>query len=218
MIVSFINLKGGCAKSTSAVHLSRWLLSAEQGSERAVALIDTDPLVTSSSWIEHLEEDIAQPKVFQMTDPQVLLQELPRLVGEFNTIVIDSVSGSIEIQQAILQAVDLGLIPLQPSILDISATHQTLQAVRHARQVRRNPLKAFTFLVRVTPKSILLEEAQEILQSYQDIPLLSTTIPQRQVVADAMGQNKTLFDYKGDRNATAMSRCYEKLFKEAGLR
>ncbi|NJK39825.1 MAG: ParA family protein [Oscillatoriales cyanobacterium SM2_3_0] len=48
MIVVFINLKGGCAKSTSAVHLSRWLLNKNQ----SVALVDTDPLSTSSIWVK----------------------------------------------------------------------------------------------------------------------------------------------------------------------
>ncbi|NJK39824.1 MAG: ParA family protein [Oscillatoriales cyanobacterium SM2_3_0] len=144
-------------------------------------------------------------------------QELVKLGEQFNAVVVDGASGSTEIQQATLQVAHLGLIPAQPSILDLAATDQTLQTIRQTQGQRQSELKAFTFLVRVTPKSVLLEEAQEVLQSYPDIPLLSVKIPQRQVIADAMGQNKTLFDYQGDRNAKAMGRCYEKLFQEAGL-
>ncbi|MGF1493620.1 MAG: AAA family ATPase [Microcoleaceae cyanobacterium] len=214
MIVSFVNLKGGCGKSTSSVHLSRWLLNYHG----SVALVDTDYLAASSMWVEHLEQQIAQPTVFQMHDPSALVSELPKISQGFTTIVVDGASQSGEIQAAILQISDLVLIPLQPSILDISTTHQTINAVRLAQNNREQPLRAFTFLMRVTSKSVLVEEAREFLRSYEDVPLLETELPQRQVVADAMAQNKTLFDYQGDRNAKTVSRCYEKLFQEVNLR
>ncbi len=47
MITAFINLKGGCGKSTSAVHLCRYLLEKN----KTVALVDADSQATSSSWI-----------------------------------------------------------------------------------------------------------------------------------------------------------------------
>jgi chromosome partitioning protein len=63
------------------------------------------------------------------------------------------------------------------------------------------------------PNTLLLQEAREILSQYADVPLLKTDIPHRQVGADIMGQNLTLFD-SSDRAAKYLASCYENLFKE----
>lgn len=212
MITAFLNLKGGCGKSTSAVHLCRYLLSKE----KTVALVDADVQATSSKWIANLGEGISKPNIFRLTEPDPILDDLPAISTQHDEVVVDGAGGLAELQRAVLLLADVVIIPVQPSIPDVFASHEAIKAVRRARQIRNGAPKAFTVLTRVVPKTLLLNEAREILNSYLDVPLVKNEIPQRQVAADAMGQGKTLFDLKGNRAATEVARQYLELFKEIG--
>ena len=48
MLIAVLNQKGGVGKSTTAVHLARWL----QLQGKAVHLADLDPQQTSSFWLQ----------------------------------------------------------------------------------------------------------------------------------------------------------------------
>ncbi len=211
-VIAFINLKGGCGKSTSAVHLCRFLL--DKG--KTVALIDADSQASATNWIENLEEGIPRPKIFRITDPDPLLDEVPRIANFFDVVVIDGAGGLAEVQRTILILADLVLIPVQPTVLDIAASAEAIAAVRRVRPIRKYDLKAHTFLTRTMPNTLLLQEAREILSQYEDVPLLKIDIPHRQVGADIMGQNLTLFD-SSERAARYLAARYENLFKEVNL-
>lgn len=210
MITAFINLKGGSTKSSSAVHLCRYL----QGKNKTVALVDADSQGTSSTWIANLDEGIPRPQIYRYYEPDPLLDEVPAISENFDYIVIDGAGGLAEVQRTILLLADLVFIPIQPSAPDLSASHQAIKAVSRARQIRGGKPIAYTFLSRVVPKTLLLAEAKEVLSTYKDVPLLQTEIPQRQVAADVMGQGSTLFDLK-TRSAKEVAHCYRQLFDEA---
>ena len=210
MITAFINLKGGSTKSSSAVHLCRYL----RGKNKTVALVDADSQATSSTWITNLDDGIPRPKVYRLTEPDPLLDEVPEIAAKFDHLVVDGAGGLAEVQRTILLLADLVFIPIQPSAPDISASHQAIKAVSRARQIRDGQPKAFTFLSRVVPKTLLLAEAREVLSAYKDVPLLKSEIPQRQVAADVMGQGATLFDLK-TRSAKEVANFYRQLFDEA---
>lgn len=210
MITAFINLKGGSGKSSSAVHLCRYLLDKN----KTVALVDADSQATSSTWINNLESGIPRPKVYRLTEPDPLLDGMPAIASSVDCVVIDGAGGLAEVQRTILLLADLVFIPIQPSAPDISASHQAIKAVSRARQIRNGKPMAFTFLSRVVPKTLLLAEAREVLSAYQDVPLLRAEIPQRQVAADVMGQGATLFDLH-TRPAKEVANFYRQLFDEA---
>lgn len=209
MITAFINLKGGSTKSSSAVHLCRYLLSKGL----TVALVDADSQATSSTWISNLEEDIPRPQIYRLTEPDPLLDRMSEIAESADHVVIDGAGGLAEVQRTILLLADRVLIPVQPSAPDISASHQAIKAVSRARQIRNGLPSAHTFLSRVVPKTLLLAEAREVLSAYQEVPLLQAEIPQRQVAADVMGQGATLFDLK-TRPAKEVANFYRQLFEE----
>ena len=210
MITAFINLKGGSTKSSSAVHLCRYLLDKN----KTVALVDADSQATSSTWISNLESGIPRPKIYRLTEPDPLLDEMSAIASLVNHVVIDGAGGLAEVQRTILLLADLVFIPIQPSAPDLAASHQAIKAVSRARQIRNGKPTAFTFLSRVVPKTLLLAEAREVLSAYKDVPLLSAEIPQRQVAADVMGQGATLFDLH-TRPALEVANFYRQLFDEA---
>jgi len=212
MITAFVNLKGGCGKSTSAVHLCRYLLQKN----KQVALVDADAQATSSSWINNLEDGILRPDIFRITEPDPILDELPDLTNKYDEVVFDGAGGLAEVQRTILLLADLVIIPIQPSIPDVIASHEAIKAVRRARKIRQGQPSAFTVLTRVISNTLLLKEAKEVLQGYSDVPLVSSIIPQRQIAADVMGQGKTLFDITKNKAASILASSYRNLFEEVG--
>ena len=72
-IVAFVNQKGGCAKSTTAVHYAHWLL--QQGKQ--VLIVDADAQRSSSQWCSRMEPSIAT-QVLQ--SPDDLLYQFPKFL------------------------------------------------------------------------------------------------------------------------------------------
>lgn len=209
MIISFNNLKGGCGKSTSSIHLCRYLLLKNE----SVALIDSDSQKTSSRWIEQLDENIPRPALYRFTDPDEILDQLPPLDEKYDYLIIDGAGGLAEVQRATLLLAQTVLIPIQPSFLDIDASEEMIKAVRRVRTIRKGEPQAYTFLTRTVSNTVLLKDAQEFLQTFEDVPLLKTLIPQRQIAADVMGQGRTLFE-DTSRPAQDLVKAYSSLFQE----
>jgi len=209
MIISFNNLKGGCGKSTSSVHLCRYLLSKNV----LVALVDSDAQKTSSRWIEQLDDNIPRPSVYRLTDPDDILDQLPVIDSQYDYLIVDGAGGLAEVQRATLLLANIIMIPIQPSFLDIDASEEMMKAVRRVRTIRKGEPKAYTFLTRTDSNTVLLRDAQDFLQTFDDVPLLKTVIPQRQIAADVMGQGKTLFE-DDSRPAQDLVKAYSNLFRE----
>ncbi len=186
MIVAFTNQKGGVGKSTAAIHCAAWL--RDRGS---VLLIDADAQQSSSAWAQLLELPCQV-----ISDPEDLFDKLPELAQHHDHIVVDGPGGLSEIVKAILARCDLALVPCQPSGLDLRSSHKILRFVRQAQELRGGAPRAFLFLSRATPGTVLLREAKEAL-SEGGLPLLEATIFQRQCVADAPGQGMTVFEMSG---------------------
>ena len=74
MLICLFNAKGGVSKSTCSVHLTYYLSAILK---KTVKLIDADPMRISSFWIKELNIDIP---VFQLTDPNDFLEQIPTLI------------------------------------------------------------------------------------------------------------------------------------------
>ncbi|MBW4573543.1 MAG: ParA family protein [Tolypothrix carrinoi HA7290-LM1] len=203
MIVSFTNQKGGVGKSTAAVHMTYWL--NQRGS---ALLVDSDAQQSSSTWLKNLNLP------YQIiSDPEELFETLPALAQQHSAIVIDGPGSLSEVTKAILARSDLALVPCQPSGLDLHSSSKILRFIRHAQELRGGMPKAAMFLSRATKGTVLLQESREVLKG-NPFPLLSTTIYQRQCLADAPGQEKTVFQMSGAA-AKEAAKDYESLFKES---
>src|SRR5512139_1806117 len=103
-IIAFVNQKGGCAKSTTAVHFAWWLVRKRN----KVLLVDADAQRSSSIWLEMLEDKI--PCEVAQTS-EVLLKRVPKLASEYDYVVIDGPAGLSDATKAILYKTDLAIIP-----------------------------------------------------------------------------------------------------------
>jgi chromosome partitioning protein len=69
-------------------------------------------------------------------NPEDLLDSLPQLAIEFDTVIVDGPAGLSEVTKSILYASDLALVPCKPSVLDTHSSGKILRMLRQAQRVR----------------------------------------------------------------------------------
>lgn len=203
MITAIINQKGGVGKSSTAVHLAYWL--KQQG--MSVVLIDSDTQASSSMWVKTL--DI--PALVQ-SDPNELAENIPDMVKGYDHAVIDGAGGLSEVTRVILYYAHVALIPCQPTALDLISSGSVVKLVKQAQRFRPDLIGA-TFINRAIPRTNLVRETQDALNNIEGIAHLKTIVYQRQCIADAFGQEQTVFDMGVNGEKSAQE--YQNLFREA---
>jgi chromosome partitioning protein len=94
VVAALVNQKGGVGKTTVAVHLAYWLSLRGR-----VIVVDADAQHSSSNWLKDLNLPC------QVTnDPEDLLDSLPQLAIEFDTVIVDGPAGLSEVTKSILYA------------------------------------------------------------------------------------------------------------------
>lgn len=203
-ILAFINQKGGSGKSTGAVHAVDWF--TQRG--YSTLLVDADGQQSSSVWLKALGLPCRV-----ISDPEELFDELPRLGHDHDIVIVDGPGNASEVTKAVLIRSHLVLIPCRDSMIDLASTGKIVQFVRQAREIRGHLPAAAVYLNAVKDNTILLREAQEVLQG-GILPLLNTVLPDRQCIKDAPGQGSTVFRMKGTSPKSAAN-AYTKLLTEA---
>jgi len=204
-VISFVNQKGGCSKSTSSVHFAYWL---NQRGDRPL-LVDADAQRSSSIWLESMEGKIPFEVV---QSPDDLLDQIPELQGRCNYLVVDGPAGLSEATRAILFRTDLAVVPCQPSGVDLRSAADAVRLIKQAQSVRSGPPAAALFITRAVKGTRLKDEAIAVLQK-SGMPILDTVIHQRQLIADTFGQRATVWELSGKAASEAQGE-YQELFTE----
>lgn len=206
-VVAFVNQKGGCSKSTTAVHFV-WWLARKQG--RSVLLVDADAQCSSSKWVAHLE----QPLPFKvLSDPDALLDGLPGLAQEYEYVVVDGPGGLAETSRAVVLCCDLAVIPCLPTGLDLSSASEAMRVIKQAQRVRGGLPTAVVFLSKAVRGTRLKAEARKLLEGIAGMIVLQEVVHLKQVIADAYGQGATVWEMPG-RAASESALEYRDLFNE----
>ena len=206
-IIAFVNQKGGCAKSTTAVHYAHWLV--QQG--KSVLVVDADAQRSSSQWCGKMEPSIA---THVLQSPDDLLDQLTDLAATVDYLVVDGPAGLSEATRAILMRADLAVVPVQPSGIDVQSAADAVRLIKQAQSVRQGPPQAVMFLSRAVKGTKLKTEAMELLGKLAPtIKVLKSVIHQKQVIADSSGQAATVWDL-GGQPAKDSGKEYSRLFKE----
>lgn len=206
-LIALINQKGGCGKSTTAVHFTYWLATKNKNK---VLLVDADGQQSSSVWLKSMEIPIPY-KVVQTSDD--LLEQIPELAEQFDYLIIDGPASLAEATRAILFRADLAIVPVQPTGVDLRSASEAVRLIKQAQSVRGGPPTAAMFLSRAVKGTKLKEEAIALLSKTPEVTMLKTVVHQKQAIADTSGQSATVWDLSSP-PAKESAREYEQLFKE----
>ena len=181
-VIVVANPKGGVGKSTLATQISGFL--ASQG--KSVTLGDLDRQQSSRQWLDIRPAHLPRIQPWEITRDQVA-----RPAKGATDAVIDTPAGlhGARLDTAI-KAADIVVVPLQPSLFDMQATHAFLRELREHKRASR--LRVGLVGMRVKEHTIALERFQEFVATL-GIPLI-TTLRDTQNYVHLAAHGLTLFD------------------------
>ncbi|MEY2631435.1 MAG: hypothetical protein RIR00_89 [Pseudomonadota bacterium] len=156
------NPKGGAGKTTLATNLAGHFAN----SGRKVTLCDLDRQQSALRWMAF--RDPAMPPVTGYFAGNQILLNLPQ---EADDVILDAPAGLQGYKLTdYLRLVDKVLIPLAPSIFDMAATEDFINALRQEMRGKRDAIGIVA--MRVDPRTRAAGMLEEFL-SHFDIPLLA---------------------------------------------
>jgi len=185
-VVSILNEKGGCGKTTLSTNLARGLELEGYN----VLIVDSDVQGSARDW-GAVNTDTETPAVIGIDRP-TLHKDIPKIAEGSDVVVVDGAARAEKMQTSAIKASDLVLIPVQPSAYDIWSSETLVDLVQARREVAGKPDAAFVISRQIVGTN-LAGEAQSALESF-DLPVLEGRTSQRVIYAEAASQGLSVLD------------------------
>ena len=195
--VAMLARKGGAGKTTCAIHMG--VLAAAAG--RKVVFFDLDPQRSLAAWWQSRKADT--PALVETNARR--LPDLLRSAAEegYDLAVIDTPPAVSFDTAQVAAAVDLVLIPLRPSILDILAVSNTVDVVKATGTPGLLVLNACAPPTAGEAPSTI--EARAALAG-SSIPLASVSLAQRMDYTRALNEGEAVNEFAPESKAAAEMR------------
>jgi chromosome partitioning protein len=178
--------KGGVGKTTIATHLAAQ--SALTG--LSTVLVDADPQGSSTRWAERragLQSAVLPIDGTRRSWHKSVPEDAQRLV-------IDAAAGAMrEDLDSHLDAADVVVVPVQPSVLDIDATVNFLNSLAKHPRVRKGQTRVGLVGNRLKPWTNASQQALDLLKQWPYPVVAQLRDSQAYVMLTGLG--KSLFDY-----------------------
>lgn len=176
--------KGGAAKTTLCVHLA---VAAEQAGLRT-AIIDTDPQGSASGVWGEARGGVSPPVAGVIAAELGEALEAAESDG-YDVVFVDTAPHTTPAIEAIARKVDLAIVPVQPSVLDVAATQRTIELLNAAR------LRAVAILTRAPCRhDEETLETERVLKAL-GLPMLKTWMGERKVYRRALTQGQAVAEF-----------------------
>ena len=189
MRTAVVNLKGGTAKSTSAM-----FLAAALSSRGRTLLVDCDPQGSALTWAEDAESHGAELGFNVVSIPtRDVKKRVDRLAGDYVHVVLDTPPAELDIVRAALHAAEVALVAISPSDMDINRFRPTLELIAEVESVTDLDYRVLLTMVRrISREGRDARAAMEALE----LPVLLTEIPFLGFYRSAFGETiEELGDY-----------------------
>jgi len=182
--IVLVQQKGGAAKTTLCVHLA--VASERSGSKTAI--VDTDPQASAAQVWGRARGGVAPPVA------QALAAELRDVLQAaeadgYQVVFIDTPPHTAPAIDLIARSVNLAIIPVQPSVLDVAATQNTVALLRAAGV----PMVAVLTRAPPTRDEETIETEKALGQL--GVTLLATRICERKAYRRALTQGQAVAEF-----------------------
>lgn len=186
MIISVLNQKGGVGKTTLSVNIAGQM--ASNGAR--VLLLDADPQGSALDWAAAREDE---SKFAVLGLPRATLhKDIGKFTSDYDHIIIDGPPRVTDLARSAIMAADLVLIPVQPSPYDVWAAEEVVNLISEAK-IYKEKLKSVFVVNRKITNTAIGRDVVDALATY-DTPVLTSTVCQRVVFAEAAGQGKAVYE------------------------
>jgi chromosome partitioning protein len=183
--------KGGCGKTTTAVHLAAALAARS----RDVLLLDTDTSGDAAGWIAQRRERPQLSAVQCMRDYGQVAATIRDAAQRYQDVVVDAGGrDSVELRSAMTVA-NVLVMPTCPSQFDLWQVSRVAALIEQARAF--NPtLQAFAIVNRASTNwtSAEAREAGELIAEFPQLQLARTVLHDRKSYRDAVRDGRAVFE------------------------
>jgi len=179
------NPKGGSGKTTLATNLAGFLANRNE----RVGLWDLDDQQSSVEWLALRSNEL--PSIGRVSERDY--EDQGGVSHTYEWLILDSPAGmhGKEFNEA-LKLVDKVLVPVQPSIFDMTATRDFLDRLMEEKKVRRHRPFVGIIGMRVDPRTRPAATLEQFLAQY-DLPVL-TYLRDTMVYVNAAFTGRSIFD------------------------
>lgn len=182
--IMLANPKGGCGKSTVAIHLATWFARSDE----VVYLGDLDRQQSSRRWLEQRPK--SAPPIRHWKTADEILAMPPH---DCDVAILDTPAGLHgKPLKALLREVDRVVVPVSPSRFDMQASQEFFHELAEIKAVRKERVGIAIIGMRVDPRTQSAKQLVDFLRQF-DLPLL-TCIRNAQRYVTALDTGITLFD------------------------
>jgi len=209
MIIALVNEKGGCGKTTLAVHIACWL--ADQGND--VAFVDADRQQSARRWISKAAPAIPLTCVSKGDE---VVAAIDAYKEKHTYVVCDGPPRLDAPTLGLMYMADLIVIPVTPSTVDLRATlaaKQTVDRVADAQRRDGVPVgRVMLVMNRLRARTELSRTVTDVLRE-MDMPVATTALGLRDVYAKAATRDTVVTRMKEKAALQAASE-FNQLMKE----
>lgn len=165
--IALVNQKGGCGKTTLALHLAAafWLAGED------VLVVDLDPQASATEWHDARENPMPHVESVQPARLGKVLAHA-REIGT-GALVIDTAPHNEAAALDAARAADLVIVPCQPSIMDLRAMRKTADLLHLVK------VPAVAVLNSVPAYGAVADEAAEMIADTLGLPVCPIRIGDR---------------------------------------
>ncbi len=193
MIVAVAGEKGGCGKTSLAVHLSGWRACAD----RDVMLVDADRQGSASLWVEsRIERQLPAPSTVRQFDAG-LRRAVRDLARRYEDVVVDIGSGDGAAIEAVMREANVVIVPVQPNGMDVWTIELLDDLACDARDLNEE-LKVCSVINRASTHhaSRDLRAAQQELRRFREVAHSELVIRERTSIRRAVPAGLLIDEYR----------------------
>jgi chromosome partitioning protein len=186
--IAVMSQKGGAGKTTLAVHLA---VAAHKRGLR-VAVLDTDPQESACIWAKAREAD--EPTVAPMSPIKLKVALEKALAEGFDVVIVDTAPNAGTDAVDVASLATKVVIPVRPSVFDLSAAKRTIEIVRKAGV---DSLLVLSACPHRAPEIMMAREALCL----SGLPVADTAIGDRRPYARAVQTGRAVIEFEPEGKA-----------------